>query len=636
MSTDAPLAILILVATTLPLTWLALRGASSGRRLAGIALWFAAAAALGAAILAWPHADPVPPADRPIESAHGGYVTSRACQGCHPGEYATWHRSYHRTMTQAASTRTLLGPVDGVVVRARGRPYALERRGEEVWVEMDDPAWTGKPEEAPRVERQIVQTTGSHTEQFYWIASGKGRNLTILPILYRGLAEQHWASLDGCCISEPGFVQDLADGRWNRVCNRCHATHTLPGIVEGTDATDTRVAELGIACEACHGPGGEHAEHYKSPLARYAQHGAATPAAAIVNPRRLSKERSSEVCGQCHGVTVFRDDAARKEWREHGFPYRPGDELEATRELARSGTDRFWNDGMMRVSGREYNGLVRSPCYLRGEMQCLSCHSLHHADPDETRSLDVWADDLLHPGMDGDRACTQCHAKYATAEAQRAHTHHGAGSSGSSCLNCHMPYTVYGLLKSIRSHQVSSPSVQESVEVGRPNACNLCHLDKPLAWTAESLERWYSIAPPQLDGEQRRVSAAVLWMLRGDAGQRVLAACSLGWKPAREVAGTDWMVPYLLILLQDPYRAVRVIAHRTLLLHPEARAVAEADPLVEPAELAHFTQPVLDAWSAAGRRNVPGLLIDARGRIDLQAVQQLLSRRDERPVVLNE
>ena len=52
-----------------------------------------------------------------------------------------------------------------------------------------------------------------------------------------------------------------------------------------------------------------------------------------------------------------------------------------------------------------------------------------------------------------------------------------------------MPFTTYGLLKTIRSHQISNPSVQATLETGRPNACNLCHLDKTLEWTANALTR---------------------------------------------------------------------------------------------------------------------------------------------------
>ena len=106
-----------------------------------------------------------------------------------------------------------------------------------------------------------------------------------------------------------------------------------------------------------------------------------------------------------------------------------------------------------------------------------------------------------------------------------------------------MPYTTYGLLKAIRSHQVDSPDVTASVETGRPNACNQCHLDKSLGWAAAELETRYGIAPPELSRDQREVAAGVLWALEGDAGQRALAAWSFGWEPAREASGSDWMGP---------------------------------------------------------------------------------------------
>src|SRR6266850_510692 len=103
-----------------------------------------------------------------------------------------------------------------------------------------------------------------------------------------------------------------------------------------------------------------------------------------------------------------------------------------------------------------------------------------------------------------------------------------------SCLSCHMPYTTYGLLKTIRSHQISSPSVQSSLGTARPNACNLCHLDKTLAWTADALSQWYATPTPALNGDDRGVAASLLWLLRGDAGQRAIVAQSMGWAPAQQ------------------------------------------------------------------------------------------------------
>ncbi|GIT38389.1 MAG: hypothetical protein Ct9H300mP7_3100 [Verrucomicrobiota bacterium] len=32
---------------------------------------------------------------------------------------------------------------------------------------------------------------------------------------------------------------------------------------------------------------------------------------------------------------------------------------------------------MVRVTGREYNGLLDTACYQNGKMSCLSCHSMH-------------------------------------------------------------------------------------------------------------------------------------------------------------------------------------------------------------------------------------------------------------------
>ena len=48
-----------------------------------------------------------------------------------------------------------------------------------------------------------------------------------------------------------------------------------------------------------------------------------------------------------------------------------------------------------------------------------------------------------------------------------------------------MTATTYGLVKAIRSHLIDSPTVESSLTTGRPNACNLCHLDRTLDWTAD-------------------------------------------------------------------------------------------------------------------------------------------------------
>ena len=45
---------------------------------------------------------------------------------------------------------------------------------------------------------------------------------------------------------------------WNVNCFNCHATNIDRGYVPAGDAYQTSWTELGIGCEACHGPGQAH------------------------------------------------------------------------------------------------------------------------------------------------------------------------------------------------------------------------------------------------------------------------------------------------------------------------------------------------------------------------------------------
>src|SRR4029079_17225105 len=92
-----------------------------------------------------------------------------------------------------------------------------------------------------------------------------------------------------------GAAIDLADyqrhvTRWNDNCVFCHNVAPNPGF-DGA-RWNTEVAELGIACEACHGPAGEHARINRDPMRRYALHLSDAGDPTIVNPARLSPARS--------------------------------------------------------------------------------------------------------------------------------------------------------------------------------------------------------------------------------------------------------------------------------------------------------------------------------------------------------
>ena len=611
--------------------------------------------------------------NRPVQLSEDGYVSSQTCKACHPDQYSTWHASYHRTMTQVATPATARANFDGVTVSAvHGQPMTLQRAGDELWAEFDDPDSSESIEARTRVRRQVVMITGSHHQQVYWYATGRGRLLGQLPAAYL-IQEQMWIPRRAAVLHPPSDPAFSETGHWNNTCIACHATNGKPQFDTpfGTQpiaaqVVDTTVAELGIACEACHGPAEEHVRANRNPLRRYGQHFAGPPDATTTQPARLTTNLSSQACGQCHGIWEFYDRAGERFANSRGLPFRPGDELLKTRFVAQPTAnaespamkalladdpgfirDSFWADGMVRVSGREYNGLIESPCFKNvsggpgpsgpgaSQLSCFSCHTMHKpaADP---RSTAQWADDQLTQGMDGNDACLQCHATFRTNLAE--HTKHQSNSSGSSCYNCHMPYTTYGLLKTIRSHTISNPSAAESVESGRPNACNLCHLDKTLAWTSDALSRWYGTPRAQLSETDQTIAASLQWLLKGDAGQRAVAAQAMGWSAAREASGTDWMAPHLATLLDDPYDAVRFIAARSLRSLPGMSGLRYDFVAPSPARRQSQLQ-TMALWDRSRAR--PGrleaqLLMTSTGEVNIEMVLRLLKERDNRRILLRE
>ncbi len=369
-------------------------------------------------------------------------------------------------MTQVVSPRTVAGGFDGRQENFYGWRFSLERRGDEYWAEIGD---TGKPRGSGDW-RQLILSTGSHHMQKYWYSIGESRKLALFPLVYL-IESGRWVPVHTAFIKPPNPGMPVEEGRWNTGCNQCHATGARPRLLDG-GKIDTRVAEFGISCESCHGPAEEHVRLNRDPLRRYSYHREGRPDDTIVNPANLSAKLSAQVCGQCHGVWRLLDEEGRH-WREKGHEYRPGGNLDDSRIYLFHSSDSglltrsqaqsiFWPDGMLRVTGREYNALLESPCYASGEagertMTCMSCHTLHKREGSGD-SIRQWRDDQLGEGMRSNRACLQCHEELG--EKLDDHTHHGAESSGSLCYNCHMPHTSLGLLKGVRSHTISSPSAK--------------------------------------------------------------------------------------------------------------------------------------------------------------------------------
>lgn len=141
----------------------------------------------------------------------------------------------------------------------------------------------------------------------------------------------------------------------------------------------------------------------------------------------------------------------------------------------------------------------------------------------------------------------------------------------------------------------------------------------------------------KLTEEQKSISAGLLWMLKGHAAQRAVAAWHMGWEPAIEVSNPDWMAPFLIPLLKDPYPVVRYIAYRSLQrIWPDA--LEDYDFMASNEILSVQSNTLLEAWESKAPPLTPNatVLINDSGHINNRLLKRLLRQRDNRSITIKE
>ena len=458
-------------------------------------------------------------------------------------------------MTQEADQKSVLGDFerDNTIIYQGVRTEMIRENGR-YWMKF-----TGA--DGKKQQLEVVRTIGSRRIQQYLTKSGD----QWVRLAYR---------LRSCAapLDAPQWIIFLS--RWNRLqaaCRRMEFELRLLPQRQGSTAIwigparsrNTEVAELGIACGACHGPAGGHAQRALSPVTRYLWHvkDPSAPTVAVTNPAKLDSDRSAMVCGHCHGQRLPEPRERIRTMMSDGDPYDPGKNLlEFYRPVQRedkigdfSFAPRFWADGSPRLTAYEYQGMTRSTCFRAGKpgqrITCISCHEMHGGDPRGQ----------LTEEMKTNAACTQCHQQFANPAQLVEHTKHSAESTGSLCYNCHMPSIVYGVMSAHRTHDITNPRPDETVRFNKPNACNQCHLD----WSvnraiAESQRLWPSAFAGSKTGDQRfDEPEGKRALFAGDAVMRALTAAAM--TPA-----TDANAPLLLEAMQDRYPIVRYFAANAL------------------------------------------------------------------------
>lgn len=591
-------------------------------------------------------------ATRPLVHREGGFVGSVACRSCHEEHFESWGRTFHSRMTRRAEPDAVLGAFDGREVAYGEESARPIRRDGRFFVDL--PKVGGG-----RRTAEVALTVGSRRYQQYFEREPRGDGFAFLrlPILWH-VETRRWLHLNTVFLHPDDADWTAERATWNTNCILCHNTGPQPRLCNygsapaaGEERFASVVGELGIACEACHGPGAGHALRYRDPLARYGDHLRGAGGADIVNPRRLSPDRSAAVCGQCHGQRVPEPLSRVETWLSTGPTFRSGDRLvDHVRPLAADTPAvgardpglfraRFWFEGTPRLTAYEYQGTVASPCHLKGGMTCGSCHSMHRGDPRGQ----------LRPDLPGDAACLPCHERIA--RDVPGHTKHAGSSTGSSCVACHMPRIVYGILALHRSHRIEVPDARRDGESGRPHACTLCHLDRSLSWSSVEIARlWRREAPPPAARRDRApldLADSVASLLAGDAVARAVYAGAMG-RPEAALApeAKGFVRVQLLAALGDGYPSVRFLAWRSLLRLEAELPVGLGEPLLAydpgagPAPRRAAALELLRRFpqAAAGRLRPPpgGCLVGADLIPDLRAMVGLMELQERQVISIGE
>lgn len=178
-------------------------------------------------------------------------------------------------------------------------------------------------------------------------------------------------------VEAVGQVQDRVEAF------RCFSCHTT-GTLDQADVENITVGELGVRCEACHGPGLRHLQAVREQDWEGARKN-------IENPRRYAAGKILEFCGRCHREPPV--DPSRVNWQ---------DPVQA----------RF-----------QPIGLSQSRCFQRStrELSCLTCHDAH---TDARRT-----DPSFYSAI-----CTRCHSDLQLPPAKIC-----TREQTSDCVSCHMP-----------------------------------------------------------------------------------------------------------------------------------------------------------------------------------------------------
>lgn len=541
-----------------------------------------------------------PPPSAYHDVAGATFVGHESCRSCHETEFEEWRQSDHHRAMNPATAEFVLGDFDDAVFEHFGQVFRFFRRGSEYWVNAPDESGVAR-------DMKVAYTFGHEPLQQYLIPFPGGRYQALQVCWDSRPAErggQRWFHLYPDEAVPPDDILHWT-GRhfnWNYMCADCHSTHLDKGFDLETRSYHTTWVEMNVSCEACHGPASEHlrwAEAWKKAGAgrddgAEPDDGAAAGFAELkdyvaskglvvtlkdpgdragewpwtIDPatgqpkrvRPLASPVQVESCAPCHSHRTLLEPI----WTQ-------GQSFHDSHVPSVLSERLYHHDGQLKEETYVYGSFVQSKMYHAG-VRCSDCHNPHSMK-------------LVAPG---NALCVRCHQ--AEPYDTPAHHFHPVGSTGASCVECHMPATTYMGVDARRDHSLRIPRPDLGPRLGSPDACTQCHADQGQDWAAEWFAKWWGDGPRNAHYGEILASAR-----RGESGSfdRLAALAADADRPAIvraaavETAALLGPSPAAARLisgrLADPDPAVRSEALLGLLDYPpEERLAAAGDLLSDP------------------------------------------------------
>ncbi len=394
------------------------------------------------------------------------YVTSSSCQGCHLDEYINWKNSHHGWAWRLPEKENVLGDFNDQNFEHASVNYQFKTEDGEYFIIADNA-------DGELIRYKIHSVVGVTPLQQYLVETENGR-LQSLDVVWDTI-KKRWYHL------YPGEDTSAGNGmhwsgvykNWNSRCAECHATDYKKNYSPKKDSYASTQSEIGVGCEACHGPGSGHVEWANSPgdfsldaWHKVDEHGLTTA--------YIKNDAASEInlCASCH---------SRREPTGADGPV-PGSLFSDNYHLSLLRDGLYFPDGQIHDEVYVYGSFLQSKMYAKG-VTCTNCHDAH------TYELKA----------QGNAVCTQCHNQSGNTQFPSLTKKHYDDSShhfhqqaeGSQCVECHMPERNYMIVDGRRDHSFRIPRPDLTENLGVPNACNQCHSDQTASWALEEIKKRY-------------------------------------------------------------------------------------------------------------------------------------------------